>query len=169
MNPILQVTHARGGQYKYSGHTIIFPQDIISIVKTLPHRIEYLDILIIRREGPPSKHYDCIVSRSRVMDALHYKIRMDKYYRDVEVDPESLVCLPEQPTHVSSKLLYINSDIADSEEIDANIDRFGTHRLETHPSSFTSISLYLYIIYYIDEIIYWPQKINLEVEAGRRD
>ena len=61
------------------------------------------------------------------MDALHYKIRMEKYYRDVEVDPESVICLPDQPTDVSSKLCYINSDIADSEEIDADIDRFGTH------------------------------------------
>ena len=25
VNPILQVTHARGGIYKYSGHTINFP------------------------------------------------------------------------------------------------------------------------------------------------
>ena len=51
------------------------------------------------------------------MDALHYKIRMDKYYWDVEVDPESVVCLPDHPTDVSSKLRYINSDIADSEEL----------------------------------------------------
>ena len=27
-NPILQVTHAYGGQYKYYGHTICFPQEI---------------------------------------------------------------------------------------------------------------------------------------------
>ena len=80
VNPILQVTHARGGQYKYNGHTISFPQDIVSIAKNLPHRIEDLDILIVRREEPPSKHYDCIIRRLRVMDALHYKIRMDKYY-----------------------------------------------------------------------------------------
>ena len=133
VNPILQVTHAHGGQYKYSGHTISFPQDIVSIAKTLPYRIEDLDILIVRREGPPSKHYDFIVSMSLVMDALHYKIRMEKYYRDVEVDPESVICLPDHPTDVSSKLRYINSDIADSEEIDADIDRFGTH-----PSSFTA-------------------------------
>jgi len=32
LNPILQVTHARGGKYKYSGHTIIFSQDISTIV-----------------------------------------------------------------------------------------------------------------------------------------
>ena len=32
-NPILQVTHAYGGQYKYSGHTICFPKKF----PTLPH------------------------------------------------------------------------------------------------------------------------------------
>ena len=70
------------------------------------------------------------------MDALHYKIRMEKYYRDFEVDPESIICLPDQPIDVSSKLRYINSDIADSEEYDIYIDSFGTHRFKTHPSSF---------------------------------
>jgi hypothetical protein len=28
VNPILQVTHATGGQYKYKGHTISFPQHV---------------------------------------------------------------------------------------------------------------------------------------------
>jgi len=36
VNPILQVTHARGGHYKYSGHTICFPQDITKIANILP-------------------------------------------------------------------------------------------------------------------------------------
>jgi hypothetical protein len=31
VNPLLQVSHARGGQYKYSGHTISFPQNINTI------------------------------------------------------------------------------------------------------------------------------------------
>ena len=34
-NPILQVIHAHGGQYKYFGHTICFPQDISNISKYL--------------------------------------------------------------------------------------------------------------------------------------
>ena len=38
-NPVLQVTHAHGGQYKYFGHTIFFPQDISNITKYLPHLI----------------------------------------------------------------------------------------------------------------------------------
>ena len=36
LNPILQVTNARGGKYKYSGHRISFPQDISTTVESLP-------------------------------------------------------------------------------------------------------------------------------------
>ena len=35
-NLVLQVTHAHGGQYKYSRHTIYFPWDISNIAKYLP-------------------------------------------------------------------------------------------------------------------------------------
>ena len=37
-NPILQVTHAHGGQYKYFGHTICFPQDISNIATYLQYQ-----------------------------------------------------------------------------------------------------------------------------------
>ena len=100
VNPILQVTHARGGQYKYSGHTICFPQDISMVAKKLPRRVPDLDILIVRRPASHSKYYDFFVKRSRVMDALHYKIQNDKYYRDVQIDMESVDALPIRSTDV---------------------------------------------------------------------
>ena len=136
INLILQVTDAHGGQYKYSGHTIIFPQDINSIAKILPRQIEYLDILIVKREGSQFKHCYFTVCRSHVMNALHYKIQMENHYQYVEIDLELVGCLPNQPTNFFTKLCYINSRIVDSEDIDAYIDRFGIYQLETHPSSF---------------------------------
>lgn len=36
VSPVLQVTYARRGQLKYSGHTICFPQDITVIATYLP-------------------------------------------------------------------------------------------------------------------------------------
>ena len=51
LNPILNFTYAHGGQYKYRGHTIKFSQDINSIVKNLPWRIEDLGIFIVRIKG----------------------------------------------------------------------------------------------------------------------
>ena len=47
--PILQVTHAHGGQYNYSEYTIFFPQDISDISKYLPHLISELGILVFRK------------------------------------------------------------------------------------------------------------------------
>lgn len=49
VNPILQVMHACGGEYKYTGYTIGFPQDISSITKKLPQHVEELYSLIVRR------------------------------------------------------------------------------------------------------------------------
>ena len=80
VNPILQVTHARGGQYKYSGHTISFPQDITTIAKYLPRMISNLDIVIVKRKNPSEKAYEFFVFKSRV---LEYKIKIDPYYSDV--------------------------------------------------------------------------------------
>eukprot|EP01018_Ginkgo_biloba_P021168 Gb_06945 [translate_table: standard] len=37
VSPILQVLHAPRGQYKYSGHTISFPQDIHNVTSSLPY------------------------------------------------------------------------------------------------------------------------------------
>ena len=46
VNPILQVTHAHGGQYKCLGHTITFPQDISTIATSLPCLLPNLNILL---------------------------------------------------------------------------------------------------------------------------
>ena len=58
VNPILQLTHARGGQYKYNGHTICFPQDITKIASMLPRRVGDFDILIITRHSNDHHAYD---------------------------------------------------------------------------------------------------------------
>ena len=55
VNPILQVTHACGGQYKYSDHTISLPQDISTIATSLPHLFQDLDILVVLKFNVANK------------------------------------------------------------------------------------------------------------------
>lgn len=86
LNHILQVIHDRGGKYKYIGHTIIFPQDISTIVQSLPRYVEDIDFLIMRRHVTQSKYYECYVKISRVMASLLFKIQHDQYYRDDVID-----------------------------------------------------------------------------------
>ena len=90
VNPILQVTHARGGQYKYSGHTISFPQDISTIATSLPCLLTDLDILVVRKFNAANKPYEFIVSRSNVLAVLEFKISNDPYYKDVHLDLQAL-------------------------------------------------------------------------------
>ena len=76
-NPILQVTHAHGGQYKYSRHAICFPQDISNIVQYLSHLISELDILVFHKCNSTNNPYELFVSQTRVLAALQYKMMYD--------------------------------------------------------------------------------------------
>ena len=54
------------------------------------------------------------------MDALHYKIQNDKYYRDVQIDMESVDALPLRSTDVSNMIQFVDSDIEDATNNDDN-------------------------------------------------
>ena len=115
VNPILQVTHARGGQYKYFGHTISFPQYISTISTSLPRLLADLDILVVRKFNAANKPYEFIVSRSNVLAALEFKISNDPYYKDVHLDLQALHALPLEPTDVSSLLHHATTPLTDAQ------------------------------------------------------
>ena len=90
VNPILQVTHTCGGQYKCIGHTISFPQDIATIANYLPRHVQDLDMLVVTHRTFTQKNYDCIASGSHVLVALQYKLEHGPYYQDVCIDNSAL-------------------------------------------------------------------------------
>ena len=104
VNPIIQVTHACGGQYKYFGHTIRFPQDISTIDTSLPRLLPYLDILVVHKFNATNKLYEFIVIHSNALAALEFKISNDPYYKDVHLDLQALHAFPLEPTDVFSLL-----------------------------------------------------------------
>ncbi|XP_059068385.1 uncharacterized protein LOC131858917 [Cryptomeria japonica] len=112
VSPVLQVTYARGGQLKYSGHTICFPQDITTIASYLPRRVHELDIIIVNRESIGQQKYNFYVIRDRVHEALKYKIINEPYYKDVKLDELALTSLPITSTDISD-LLYATTSTTD--------------------------------------------------------
>ena len=104
---ILQVTHAWGGQYKYIGHTICFPQDITTITNIFPHLVSELDIVIVARHGYDQKSYDFIISTTHVLAALEYKLAHDPYYKDVDLDQAIIFSFLTHPTDMSSLIRRI--------------------------------------------------------------
>jgi len=117
-SPILQVMHSIGGQYKYRGHTISFPQEIKDVAKTLPRHINNLDLMVVvRKKGRQGSSYDFTVRKQKVMDALLYKIQNDPYYQDVRVDYDAVEKLPENATDISHMLNSVTlPDIDDETE-----------------------------------------------------
>ena len=65
-SPILHVMHSIGGQYKYRGHTISFPQEIKDVAKTLPRHINNLDLMVVvRKKGRQGSSYDFTVRKKK--------------------------------------------------------------------------------------------------------
>ena len=122
----------------YSGHTISFLQGIFVIARNLPGRVQDLEFLIVRRRGAQYKYYECYVKRSRVMNALYYKIEIDKFYQDVQIDMNLVVSLPENPTDVSTKLKFVDCDIEETYKNVVDIQGFLVDRLHSHSSSFVA-------------------------------
>ena len=108
--PILQVTHAHGGQYKYSSHTICFPQDIYNIATSLPHLISELDILLVHKCNSTNNPYELFVSRTCVLAALQYKMANNPYYKDVKFNPIALDSLPLISIDISPMILHVNTN-----------------------------------------------------------
>jgi hypothetical protein len=119
VSPILQVTHATGGQYKYKGHTISFPQNIEHVSNILPHTIDNLPIIIVRRRDQRGTNYNFTVNRDRVYKALKYKVEHDKFYSDVQINENALNDLPRNADeNIFARLKTINMEFdSDANEI----------------------------------------------------
>ena len=93
--PIMTIYRLPHGQYGYRGHVINLPQDLITFATSLPRLPKELDILIVRKEGSDCTHQDFRVRKSVVLGALLWLKHHNKYYRNVNIDYDSLNELPE--------------------------------------------------------------------------
>ncbi|XP_059070762.1 uncharacterized protein LOC131860375 [Cryptomeria japonica] len=132
---VLQVSHARGGQYKYIGHTINFPQDISKIATTLPRKFQHLEIVIIRRTNLEGKKYDCYVNRFNVMDTLSYKIQHDHYYNDVIIGVATAELLPLTTIDISDFLHTLPNCIDPQPPLPTQDPLYNVDEVELQPTS----------------------------------
>jgi len=65
-----------------------------AIAKVLPHPLNELPIIIVRRRDQCGTTYNFTVNKERVYKALKYKIEHDKLYRDVKINEDVLKDLP---------------------------------------------------------------------------
>ena len=82
-----------------TGHCVTFPQNIEEFadnITSLPHSIPDLPVIIVRyQKQNGSGHKDFFVCRDRILKALQWLIKNNKFYRDIKIDQEKLNALPE--------------------------------------------------------------------------
>ncbi|MGJ8945966.1 DUF6570 domain-containing protein, partial [Salmonella enterica subsp. enterica serovar Kentucky] len=83
------------GQYGYSGHVVNLPQNVSSFVTSLPRLASDIDVILVRKEGASGSHKDFRVCRSKILCALQWLKRNNRYYQDITLDESALAQLPE--------------------------------------------------------------------------
>ena len=87
---VMRLPEYRGGQWRFKGHVVRYPQDIQSVVSVLP-RVS-VDVLVLRSQQ--SANADAVrefrVRRQRVHDALLWLMELNCYYGDISVSVDNL-------------------------------------------------------------------------------
>ena len=84
-----------GGQFGYRGNVINLPQDLPSLVTTLPRRVSDTDIIVIRKQLDENRHHDFKVRRGVVHRALLWLKVHNTHYKDIDISEDNLRSLPE--------------------------------------------------------------------------
>jgi len=90
MSYVMRLSEYRGGQWRFKGHVVCFPQDIQPVVSVLP-RVS-VDVLVLRSQQSANADVvrEFFVRRQRVHDALLCLMEHNRYYGDISVSVENL-------------------------------------------------------------------------------
>ena len=106
--PIMHIYIQPGGQRGYSGHTINQPQNVSELAQSLPRYPKDLSIIIVRAKGKGNFVKNLSVRKQVVSDAIHWLIKNNPHYSDIELNYNALNSLPEN--NVPSEILSIETD-----------------------------------------------------------
>ena len=99
--PVLRVFRLRGGQLGYGGSCVSLTQDVGAVARSLPRRMEGLDVVIFSKsvaaseEGGEAVRKTFRVRRSVVNAWLEFLTKNNPLYSHVHIERDSLDALPE--------------------------------------------------------------------------
>lgn len=102
--PIMHIYIKPGGQRGYSGDTINLPQNVSELAQSLPRYPKDLSIIIVRAKGKGNFVKNLSVRRQVVSDAIHWLIKNNPHYSDIELNYNALNSLPEN--NVPSEIFF---------------------------------------------------------------
>jgi len=83
-----------GGQTGFQGHVVNFPRDVQAFASQLPIAAEYLDVVLVRREGTDGfgqqTHRDFTVRPRVLIRWLDYLREHNPHYRGITINEPEL-------------------------------------------------------------------------------
>jgi len=89
---VIRLSQYRGGQWRFKGHVVCFPQDIQPVVSVLP--VSLLMFLYYVANSLPTLT-PCVNFASTVKGCITHFMEHNRYYRDISVSVENLEQLPD--------------------------------------------------------------------------
>jgi len=93
--PMMSMYKLPHGQYGYNGHVVNLPQNIATFIDSLPRHPTDLDIIVVRQQQSTQSHHDFRVRRSKILNALHWLISNNIYFRNITINNDNLASLPQ--------------------------------------------------------------------------
>lgn len=116
VHPQLYVYKLSGGQLGYKGHVINFHQDVQQFASVLPHKISSLSNLIIVKSENVKGVAEFKVNKKRLLDALHYLQKNNKYYQQINIEINNLHDQPIEQDEIDGLDYLPNNAVADSHQ-----------------------------------------------------
>ena len=111
--PIMTVYRKYGGQRGYSGHVLNLPQNIQHFLNKLPPHVSELPILNIKRMGANNTEAHFKVRRAKVLEALLWLQQNNSFYKDIEIDFDSISRLPTNGIPEDILTVITNTDTSE--------------------------------------------------------
>ena len=106
----------KSGALSYKGNNFNFSQNVNEIANVLPRLPEQLNEVVVRRPGVENNYKDFKNDKNRIITALLYLKRHNRYYLDIDFDAGGIASLPGAFT----KEAQVDSVVLD--EINNSID-----------------------------------------------
>ncbi|KAE8744174.1 hypothetical protein FOCC_FOCC009182 [Frankliniella occidentalis] len=115
IHPVVSLYKIKGQQMAYSGNVINFPQNVKAFAKVLPHKVSDLANIITVRTSNAMTPKEFHVRGSKVLEALKWLQKNNKYYQDIEISLENVSSLPVDG-NVYDAITSMQSSSMDEEE-----------------------------------------------------
>ncbi|KAK3928925.1 LOW QUALITY PROTEIN: ATP-dependent DNA helicase pfh1, partial [Frankliniella fusca] len=122
-HPVVSLYKIKGHQMGYSGNSINFPPKVEHFAKVLPHKLSDLANIITVRTRSVICPKEFHVRGAKVLEALKWLQKNNKYYHDIVISAENVAMLPDSD-NVYEEIKNLQNSFINGNEDDDHVGSF---------------------------------------------